>query len=50
MSSLILHAEPLVQSVKCTEAELIVNLAEGRVLSSPLVCWLVSPLANIVPE
>lgn len=37
MSSLTLHAEPLAQSIKCTEAELIVSLADGRVLSIPLV-------------
>lgn len=37
MSSLTLHAEPLAQSVKMTEAELIVTLVDGRVLSTPLV-------------
>lgn len=37
MTSLTLHAEPLAQSVKTTDTELIVNLVDGRVLSVPLV-------------
>lgn len=37
MSSLVLHAEPLAQSIICTDTELVVNLADGRVLSIPLV-------------
>ncbi|MES2553843.1 MAG: DUF2442 domain-containing protein [Pseudomonadota bacterium] len=37
MSSLTLHAEPLAQSVQLTDIELVVNLVDGRVLSTPLV-------------
>lgn len=37
MSSLTLHAEPLAQSVRLTDAELVVMLSDGRVLSIPLV-------------
>jgi len=37
MSSLTLHAEPLAQSVKLTDIELVVSLVDGRVLSTPLV-------------
>jgi hypothetical protein len=37
MSSLTLHAEPLAQAVALTNAELVVTLVDGRVLSTPLV-------------
>ena len=37
MSSLALRVEPLAQSVTLTEAELVVSLVDGRVLSTPLV-------------
>lgn len=37
MSSLTLHAEPLAKSVTLTDAELVVDLVDGRVLSTPLV-------------
>lgn len=37
MSSLTLHAEPLAQAVTLTNAELVVTLVDGRVLSTPLV-------------
>lgn len=37
MSSLTLYAEPLAQSVELTNAELVVGLVDGRVLSIPLV-------------
>lgn len=36
MSSLTLHAEPLAKSVTLTDAELVVDLVDGRVLSTPL--------------
>lgn len=36
MSSLILNAEPLAQSVETTDSELVVRLTDGRVLSAPL--------------
>ena len=37
MSSLTLNAEPLAQSLELTDAELVVRLVDGRVLSTPLV-------------
>jgi len=50
MSSLALHVEPLAQSVTLTDAELVVSLVDGRVLSTPLVWFprllLASPAAR----
>ena len=37
MNSLVLHVEPCAQSVKCSDSELIVILADGRTLTVPIV-------------
>ena len=37
MSSLVLHVEPCAQTVQCSETELIVYLADGRIISVPIV-------------
>jgi len=48
MGSLPLNVEPLAQAVRCTDTELIVSLADGRVVSVPLV-WF-PRLANASPD
>lgn len=37
MTSLTLNIEPIAQSVETSDTELVVKLADGRVLSAPLV-------------
>ena len=37
MTSLILNAEPIAQSVETSDRDLVVRLTDGRVLSAPLV-------------
>ena len=37
MTSLILNAEPIAQSVETSDSDLVVRLTDGRVLSAPLV-------------
>jgi hypothetical protein len=37
IASLVLYAEPLAASVRCTDAELIVQLEDGRIIAAPLL-------------
>ncbi|TAK92048.1 MAG: DUF2442 domain-containing protein [Burkholderiaceae bacterium] len=48
MDVLPLNVEPRAQAVRCTDTELIVELTDGRVVSTPLV-WF-PRLANASPD
>jgi len=48
MSTLAVELHPQAQSIKCTEASLIVELVDGRTISAPLIWFL--RLANAKKE